>query len=281
MTAKKSQLKIFLTGILITVTAVHLTAQNDYDDISFKGPIKTVVTVKSYATDSMVFNRNGKVTEVWSLTDDTWNIAVTIGYDVNQNKIELKLFYDSEVSSYYKFTYDAKNNLVEGNYFSWDNSLLSFVSYSYGEAGNVVLEEYKNADGTVYENVTYSYNAEGLCSERTDIYGSVASVYDAVGRVIQEKNVLIDMYAKKPIVTSATYSYDSAGQRSGWISRDEKGKVLVTATSTYDEMGNYTGGTWVSKDENLSFTYSYEYDEKGNWTTYDGATLERRRFTYY
>jgi YD repeat-containing protein len=282
MTVKKSQNKIFLTGILVTIASISAKAQkNDYEDISLKGHVKTMVEIKSYATDSVVFNGDGKVTEVWSLNDGQWNLSNEIAYDRYQNKVVYKEFYDSELSAYYEFSYDVKNNLLETKYFLADNSLMSSISYNYNETGKLVLEEYKNPDGTVYETVTYTYNAEGLCSERTDKYGSVANVYDAQGRVIEENSVFQDLFEKKPMLTSRTFTYNSAGQNIGWITKDKKGKVMVTSTSTYDEMGNYTGGTWVTKDENLSFVYTYEYDENGNWTKYDGATLTERRFTYY
>lgn len=155
------------------------------------------------------------------------------------------------------------------------------TSYTYDDAGNITGTTYiyKDNDGNItYSSTTtqtYHENGtrSGYSSHATYADGRTydyQQTYNSDGKVTSYNNTQTDANGNTTYSNEATYTYDDAGNRTGYTYRnsDANGlKYLGEATYTFDENGNQTGYTNTNRNANGSVRSSSEqtvvYDENG------------------
>jgi len=285
----------FLTASLF-FSSINLIAQDDYDGYVFKNQVASVRTINDYSNDSLVFNRDGKVTEVWTEiwikeTSDFngWELIRTLKYDEYGNKAEYRAFSGNRLYEYYIFKYDEKNNLIERTYFLLGDILLGDIEekriYTYTEKNQLLTEEYYQNDELLVD-VRYTYNEKGLLSKTESSRATYEYTYDSYGRIIEEKAHTTDLNGKTHDYIT-TNKYNDYGRLVEQIAKNKKGKVLSSISYTYDKAGVCSSYTITRKKKSLVHTVVYEYDAMGNWIkqitrdSIEDLITNERIITYY
>ena len=268
------------------------------------GLVTSVADSGTGATLGYVYNDLNRISRINQGTS-----TVSYAYDARGNKT--RLTYPDE--SYITYTYDALNRLDQVK--SQDNQVITDYTYDsigrriqldllngtqalyqYNAAGRLTgLTNRVAATQAVISNFSYTYNNDGSRASMVTPEGTHSYTYDDLYRLTG---------VSYPDATSATYSFDSAGNRTSVVNG---GTVSYSANTlnqytsvggaayTYDGNGNLTSNstdTYQYDFENMliqstvsSDTITYKYDPVGrrisktiNGTTttkyiYDGSRV--------
>lgn len=213
-------------------------------------------------------------------------------YNAFGNKVEL-LTYDEnkKVVGTWKYSYDASNNLLEGNYS--DKNARRKVTYIYNDKNQLTSsDEFVNEK--LVKQMTYAYDASG------NEVGNEASFVDSKGKsrsehAYDEKGQLreTNIYDEKDVLQlKQLYTYNEAGQEIQQSIFTGDNAPSYKRKSEYDAQGNktkdaaFTGDGVVNPSD--TYKYKYEYDKTKNWATqirsnYNGVADQfiEQKIAYY
>ena len=135
--------------------------------------------------------------------------------------------------------------------------------YKHDRIGNIMYERTPNGSLIFYrydcfDNLQKIENGNNIFAENTyDIMGRRKSMTDETGTTNYEYNAFGELTNEAKNGTIKSYTYDSAGRRTGFTLTDG-GRVLKNLTYTYDDLGRMTS---VSDGTD---TTSYSYDANSN-----------------
>lgn len=232
-------------------------------------------TDKSGHTTGYAYDNHGNVMTVTDKTglntqfdyDDNDNLikvtdamggVTTYGYD----SMDQLISYTNAAGKRNTYTYDLEGNLTsrtDGSgrteQYAYDASgrLTGYISpsgkgirYDYDKLNQLVKKSYEDAGGEEAEDsVTYAYNSAGERVFMQDVTGKSRTEYDALGRIIRERNG-----SGKEV----TYTYDDAGN--------------IAETG-------YPDGTKVSYEYDLNDNLIQVTDRNGKVTRYSYDALNR------
>jgi len=231
---------------------------------SSQGTPKKIIDPLGNATQNS-FDKLGRVTGVTDPLGNLTSIAydpagrVTLRTDANGNPTSYAYDGLGRVTSQTdasggvtSFTYDQRGNLTSLT--DPENNTTTFV---YDLAGRKTKETRPEGEAT-----TYDYYPNGLLKSVKDAKGQVTGyLYDKGNRLVETD------FADG---TKHTFSYDAAGNMTGYASPD------VAATLTYDAANRKTGESVTMGG--FTKSYSYAYDGKGNKSSF--TSPEGTAYTY-
>lgn len=255
--------------------------ENDLTKKNLKGNIKSraVLVYEAKVKDGYV--TNGAVKG-----------GIKTTYNTFGNKVDLVTYNENkEVISTWKYTYNAANNLVEGNYS--DDNVSRKISHTYNDKNQLIAsKEYVNEK--LVKETTYTYDAAGneigMAASFVESKGKSRSehAYDDKG-YLRETNI----YDEKDVLQlKQLYTYNEAGQEVQQSIFTGDNAPSYKRKSEYDAKGNktkdaaFTGDGVVNPSD--TYKYKYEYDENGNWTSqirsnYNGVADQfiEQKITYF
>jgi hypothetical protein len=282
-------MKYLIAGFLMWNLIACTTEQNT-GDITTNGAVLTNetgdVTQKTpspkFENDLAKKNLNGKIESREVLvyealikegyvTNGATKGGIKTTYNAFGNKVEL-LTYDEnkKVVSTWKYTYDASNNLLEGNYS--DENVRRKVSYNYDDKNQLTSSD-ESVNEKLVKQTTYVYDANGneIGNEASFVESNGKSrsehAYDEKGQ-LRETNIYDE---KDALQLKQLYTYNEAGQEIQQSIFTGDNAPSYKRKSEYDAKGNktkdaaFTGDGVVNPSD--TYKYKYEYDENKNWAT--------------
>lgn len=247
----------------------ELTHSNtySYNDQDLIVEYQYIVDGELYQRDQYTYYGSGVLKQVQS--QDNFGLDVK-RYDENGNIVEWIDSLNDERRHTYR--YDEKGNLLEHLVYAWDR-VITTETFVYDEAGRRIEE-------MVDSEIEMSYHFR--------------SYYDENGRVIKTE----DLGEGDSVIVTGLYTYNEAGQLTGWREETASGQAYSYCDKTYDENGNLLEESgrnyvdWAGEDEYYRHTYVYDnngnvveemYERNGNISehtvsTYDdqGRLIEKR-----
>jgi hypothetical protein len=252
-------MKYLIAGFLMWNLIACTTEQNT-GDITTNGAVLTNetgdVTQKTpspkFENDLAKKNLNGKIESREVLV---YEALIKEGYVTN---------------GAWKYTYDASNNLLEGNYS--DENVRRKVSYNYDDKNQLTSSD-ESVNEKLVKQTTYVYDANGneIGNEASFVESNGKSrsehAYDEKGQ-LRETNIYDE---KDALQLKQLYTYNEAGQEIQQSIFTGDNAPSYKRKSEYDAKGNktkdaaFTGDGVVNPSD--TYKYKYEYDENKNWAT--------------
>ncbi|MBK9191653.1 MAG: hypothetical protein IPM77_09120 [Crocinitomicaceae bacterium] len=230
---------------------------------------------------------------VISTLQQKWN---EFYYDENGNLTGwVDIYYNGNVSSYYKKEYDSTGNLIAQIFYTPDHAMTGSISYSYNKSGLEINWVRKDLNGNVIYKWENFYNKKGYriksCSytkKSTPDYTyqyqynkqgnrTEEQWFDSTQTKIKTISIQYDQFGNQTCITTYDGKMNFVNQ---WNKKYNTNRKIILAVQKnseddpgvsyvyeYDSLGNVTSVMqYDSKGEIVKSTgYLYEYDENSNW----------------
>ena len=253
---------------------------NTYYTYYSNGKVKREQTGDDYIY--YVYNANGDVT-VSATLKENFTGTVPAEYDSTLTCFDVTEYtYDSsgrlteEASDDYteSYTYDQYGNTasIESEYTENNETVTNQTDYTYDIMGNVLTSTQNN------ETTSYTYDEAGRTLLVNEDGKYTRTIYDSLGRVVQEIGPEDYDITKEGLPNENTYADANVGQRYHYNNLNQVDYEI----NRLDVRTDYTYHTNGVKATEAFDIYQYSYNNKGNVTqiTLDGANTPYAVYTY-
>ncbi len=218
------------------------------------------------------FDEDGRLIEYAEYTEGDGNLIYKSKLEYNEAGSKIRQSAQSSNvanDTQRRFTYNAKNKLIETDVYDANDALLERFTYTYNAKDQKIVECGFRADGSLKWQYSYLYNAHGQVIEevRDEEDGrfnfTIIYVYDRKGRLVEE----ISKDAQHSFDKRLVYSYDNKGRKVLDVQYNGSGELSSQRAYTYNAKGDR-----LSVSESFSgilqpqvTRFEYEYDRKDNW----------------
>lgn len=166
------------------------------------------------------------------------------------------------------FHFSPDGNIREIEYLDQYNNLISRIVYTYNDRNNWKTAVVYRGGFAVKEEIRYYYSPEGRLTgiEKLDALG-IPSEYEKLGYNEDGKVSEKTFYGSgKKLKSMYRFSYDSAGNLTGYTRRNNQGRITETYSALYSPDNRLLNARQQQMSDGYTVETAWSYDSYGNPT---------------